>query len=163
MTHAWAFDNATSAHKRLRIYTESLSRRKQFYSEPSDMAKRDDRTTVWPEYLSPDSGPNLASSKLSSGRYHLPALDIDFAAQLLPSSTAGHFHLYLDGMQPLTWRQYKRLLRALARAGVIERGYYKHAVKRRMTLLRLPWITKTAAEHVEGYGPLDTLEWNDPF
>lgn len=81
---------------------------------------------------------NLVSSELLDGT-HLPALDIDFKARLVRSQSEGHFHLYLDGMKPLTWRQYRRLLKALARAGVIEPGYYRASKARKATMLRKEW------------------------
>lgn len=84
----------------------------------------------------------LVSSEADSefGELHYPALDIDFPAELVPSSTEGHFHLYLDcGMK---WRTYKRLLKELARAGVIEKGYYGASVARGATMLRLPHVKK---------------------
>lgn len=83
---------------------------------------------------------NLVSSKLRDSNLHAPVLDIDFWSVLLPSSTEGHYHLYLD--KPMTWRTYRRLLRALAKAGVIERGYYKAAKARRATFVRKPGVVK---------------------
>jgi len=82
---------------------------------------------------------NIISSEIGQG-LHTPVLDIDIHAALVPSSTKGHYHLYLDS--PLTWRKYKRLLRALKRAGIIEPGYYKASVSRHATDLRLPWVRK---------------------
>lgn len=71
---------------------------------------------------------------------HSVMLDIDKKCLLVPSSTSGHFHLYVDTVMP--WRKYKRLLRALARADLIEPGYYKASVARKGTHLRLPWVKK---------------------
>ena len=82
---------------------------------------------------------NLISSRLDDGM-HAPVLDIDFNARLQPSSTKGHFHLYLE--KPMTWRKYRRLLRALYKAGIIQKGYYTNSVRRRQTLVRLPWVKK---------------------
>jgi hypothetical protein len=42
----------------------------------------------------------------------------------------------------MPWHTYKRLLVALADAGVIEHGYANVSVARRFTALRLPWIKK---------------------
>lgn len=71
---------------------------------------------------------------------HCPVLDIDIPAYLVPSSTPGHSHLYLD--HPMTWRQYKRLLRALGRAGILEKGYVKASIQRQHTSVRVPWLKK---------------------
>jgi len=71
---------------------------------------------------------------------HKPILDIDFPAKLVPSSTEGHFHLYLD--KELSWEQYEKLLRALADAGIIEQGYANASIERRYSAARLPWVKK---------------------
>lgn len=72
--------------------------------------------------------------------WHYPTLDIDFHAELIPSSTPDHFHLYLD--KGMSWRTYKRLLKELARAGIIEEGYYGASVARKSTQVRLPHVKK---------------------
>lgn len=54
---------------------------------------------------------------------HYPVLDIDLDCWLIPSKTAGHHHLVID--RPMTWRRYKKLLKALMKAGIIEREWYK--------------------------------------
>jgi len=82
----------------------------------------------------------LISSRLADSKLHMPVIDIDIPVRLYPSSTEGHFHLYID--KQMTWRQYRRVLRALVRAGVVERGYYSASWHRRATHLRLPWIKK---------------------
>lgn len=71
---------------------------------------------------------------------HKPVLDIDFPAQLIPSTTPGHFHLYLD--KEITWEKYRALLRALADAGVIEQGYCDASIARGYSAVRLPWVPK---------------------
>jgi hypothetical protein len=76
--------------------------------------------------------------------FHRPVLDIDFPAALIPSSTPGHFHLYLD--KTLTERAYMRLLDALAEAGIIEQGYASVSEARGYTSARLPWVKKRAVE-----------------
>lgn len=86
---------------------------------------------------------NMITSREQSSygvRYHRPVLDLDFDAQLLPSSTPGHHHLFLDKM--LTWEQYKKLLYALAEAGIVQRGFVDCSVDRGATSVRLPWIRK---------------------
>lgn len=84
----------------------------------------------------------VVSSSLVGSKMHAPALDIDLPAWLIPSSTSGHNHLYLD--RELTWRQYKRLLKALGRAGILEKGYVKASIKRKETHLRVPWVDKNS-------------------
>lgn len=97
--------------------------------------------TVWEDRDWKDA--NLITSKSEDfpwGEYHRPILDIDFEAELVPSSTPGHYHLYLDKL--MTWDVYLELLEALAKAGVIQWGFYDGAKLRGATSARLPWIKK---------------------
>lgn len=82
----------------------------------------------------------LISSQTSSGK-HRPLLDLDIAATIIPSSTQGHGHLYID--RELTWKQYTKLLNVLADLKIIEPGYRGASIARGYTALRLPWIKKT--------------------
>lgn len=75
-----------------------------------------------------------------SGGFHKPVLDIDFPAALLPSSTEGHYHLYLD--KEVIWDDYVALLKALATCGIIEQGYANASIERGHTAVRLPWVKK---------------------
>lgn len=87
---------------------------------------------------------NLITSKVERYpygiEYHRPVLDLDFEAQLVPSSTPGHYHLYLD--KQITKLRYMELLRALAAAGIIEQGFADAAIARGASSARLPWIKK---------------------
>ena len=69
-----------------------------------------------------------------------PCTALDGPAVLVPSSTPGHSHLYID--VPMTWEQYEAILTALADAGVMEQGYYRASKLRKGTHLRLPWVRK---------------------
>ncbi len=71
---------------------------------------------------------------------HRPVLDLDFPAKLVPSSTEGRYHLYLD--KALTWPQYQCLLWALQQAGILEPGYVSASIHRGHTSVRLPWVKK---------------------
>lgn len=73
---------------------------------------------------------------------HRPAIDIDVPARLIPSSTPGHHHLYLD--VDCTWEQYEALLKALNACGIVETGYVLAALERKATFVRLPWVKKKA-------------------
>ena len=75
--------------------------------------------------------------------WHRPVLDLDLSAQLIPSSTPGHFHLFLD--HAMRWDDYKALLGALAEAGIVEEGYVKASIERGHTAVRLPWVKKGAS------------------
>ena len=80
----------------------------------------------------------------SSAR-HWPVLDLDIPAVLVPSSTPGHSHLYVDVAVPdgIFWD----LCDALAAAGILQPGYVSACKSRGFTSVRLPWVRK-AADHV---------------
>lgn len=77
-----------------------------------------------------------------SERAHRPVLDLDIPAFLVPSSTPGHSHLYIDHEVPdeVFWR----LCDALAEAGILQGGYVSASKSRGYTSVRLPWIKKGA-------------------
>lgn len=90
----------------------------------------------------PEDAANLVTSSTGNGDWHLPVLDIDVPHQLVPSSTEGHSHLYLD--VPVKWDVYVVLLRALADAGLVERGYVEASIEKGATMVRKPGVKKPA-------------------
>lgn len=88
---------------------------------------------------------NLISSKLVGSKLHSPVLDIDYQIRAVPSTTEGHFHLYLDGLQ-MSWWKYKILLRVLAFTGVIEPGYAGASIAQKGSHVRTPWTKKRVVE-----------------
>lgn len=91
---------------------------------------------------------NLVASLRGDG-LHSPAFDIDSPVHVVASSTTGHYHLYLE--RPITWRSYRRLLRALRDAGYVEDAVYWRSLDRGATFLRLPWVRKTGDEAAHGH------------
>lgn len=83
---------------------------------------------------------NVITSEIQHSDLHAPVLDMDIPCALVPSSTPGHFHLYIE--KPMTWRTYRRLLKALGRAGVLEDGFVKASLDRGYTSVRVPWVKK---------------------
>lgn len=77
-----------------------------------------------------------------SERTHRPVLDLDIPAFLVPSSTPGHSHLYIDHEVPD--EAFWRLCDALAEAGILQEGYVAASKSRGYTSVRLPWIKKGA-------------------
>jgi hypothetical protein len=71
---------------------------------------------------------------------HKPVLDIDMPVIVVPSSTPGHHHLFID--KEMSWDEYHRLLNVLAEVGIIEEGYLGAAVMREHTAVRLQGVTK---------------------
>lgn len=88
---------------------------------------------------------NLVSSLLENGN-HAPVLDIDFPARLIPSSTPGHYHLYLD--KEMSPGNYRTLIRTLSSVGILESGYAYAALNKGMTLVRKPDVLKPGATSV---------------
>ena len=82
----------------------------------------------------------VVTSQNTFNDLHRPVLDIDIAAALIPSSSNGHYHLYLD--KTMHWKQYEKLLLVLAEVGIIEEGYAQASIERKYTAVRLPWISK---------------------
>ena len=91
---------------------------------------------------------------------HALLLDLDVPAWLVPSSTPGHSHLYVDVKIPTA--TYFALLDALAAAGVIQHGYANSSKHRGGTALRLPWIKKPENASASTATVLD-LAAKDPF
>jgi hypothetical protein len=89
------------------------------------------------------SNPKDANLVLSAAKYgdgHFPLIDLDHDAALLPSSTPGNHHLYID--HRLTWKQYKKLLKVMVDVGLVEEGFYECTKARGHGALRLPWVKK---------------------
>jgi hypothetical protein len=82
---------------------------------------------------------------------HTVMLDIDLPARLVESSTPGHYHLYID--QRMRWGEYKDLLKALHKAGLIETGFYDASLRNHATMLRPPWVRRDAPKPVTGKKP----------
>lgn len=68
------------------------------------------------------------------------AFDLSVPATVLPSSTHGHSHVYLGAEMP--WSDYLKLCKALAKVGLLEKGYVRAAKRRKMTMLFKPGLTK---------------------
>src|SRR6187399_43822 len=82
---------------------------------------------------------NLYGSLRLDGR-HEPTLDIDHNCVLLPSTTPGHFHLYID--VPMSWENYQKLLDVMAEVGILEKGYVDVSKKYGATYVRMPHVKK---------------------
>jgi len=97
---------------------------------------------------------NLVSSESGTNpSFHRPVLDIDLPCELIPSSTPGKFHLYIDC--PMTWVEYEKLLRALERARILESGYVNASIERKATMLRKPGVYKPNSDKRSNYFPKD--------
>ena len=90
---------------------------------------------------------DVITSKTRQGT-HRPILDIDFHAELIPSTTPGHFHLYLD--KEMSWEQYSNLLKAMRDCGIIDDKYYGYCMVREDSSVRLPWVKKEPGQGNSG-------------
>lgn len=81
----------------------------------------------------------VVSSEIE-GNLHCPVLDIDVPMFLVPSTTPGHYHLYID--VPMSWGKYRKLLVALGDAGILEKGFVKASIQRKFSNVRVPWLKK---------------------
>jgi len=90
---------------------------------------------------------NLVGSLTDEGK-HMPLLDIDYDAQLLPSSTPGHFHLYLN--KGVDWDKYQKVLIAMGEAGLIQKGFMDWSLKRGQSFLRPPGVMKVRSSGQRG-------------
>lgn len=86
----------------------------------------------------------ISSEQRNRPDRHTVMLDLDVPATLIPSSTPGHSHLYVEVTVP--WAKYQQLLEVLADCGIIEPGYMAVSYKRGATHLRLPWVHKPATQ-----------------
>jgi hypothetical protein len=59
---------------------------------------------------------------------------------LVPSTTPGHWHLYVD--KAMTWDEYSELLEEMVDHRIVSADYYDASVVRRMTRLRKPGVRK---------------------
>lgn len=85
---------------------------------------------------------NLIASRCADGR-HMPVIDLDVPHYVIPSTTPGHGHLYID--VKTSWPRYIVLLLSLRLCGVIEKGHLWWSVKRGATFVRKPGVLKETA------------------
>lgn len=89
------------------------------------------------------AGAEVVCSKMernTSGDYHLIMLDIDHETAVTPSSTSGHYHLWIN--HSLDRDDWEKFIKVCAEIGLIEEGYAAASLRRDGTYLRLPWIRK---------------------
>lgn len=73
-------------------------------------------------------------------RFHLPVIDLDVSCYLVPSTTVGHQHLYIQ--KEVEEEAYFDLLDALAACGIISEGYAHFCRERGQSFVRVPWVKK---------------------
>lgn len=73
---------------------------------------------------------------------HLFMVDIDHPCFLVPSTTEGHHHLYIDVPGGVRQREFFDLMGAMAHAGIVEPGYVEASMDQGHASLRPPWVKK---------------------
>lgn len=128
---------------RVKAYSVRIASDPDASSKDGDVAPEKQKDLVFegefnaPGYTHIGGKANLVTSHMKDAPgKHVVALDIDMPAQLFPSKTPGHYHLYIDKV--MEWDDYVELLNALAKAGIIEQGYAAASIAKGCTALRLP-------------------------
>jgi hypothetical protein len=88
-----------------------------------------------------DRGEAQLVSSLREDGSHALLLDLDMPAYLIPSSTPGKSHLYVDVR--MTREQMMGVMLALENAGVIQSAWVHLTDERGQASLRTPWTRKT--------------------
>lgn len=133
-------------HKTVR--TDLLSYDEAFaYRAPNEAVKERDATVDEANIITSIDGDSF-------GMYHRPVIDIDFESALIPSSTPGHYHLYIDKLIPS--QDYFDLLDALAKVEIVQPAVAKYARERGYSAVRLPWISKDSGRD----NAYDPTEWD---
>jgi len=145
-------------------FAETLTRMRQLpewvwghaFSRIEDLSQDSEGSLIYANEQAEPTEANLVTSRALDqeaggpgptwGRQvHRPLLDIDFEAALIPSSTPGHYHLYLD--KPMSRQEYVELLKTLQRVGILQRGFVDSAIGSELgTTLRVPWAEKAVQE-----------------
>lgn len=121
----------------------ALPNRLFFYSAEMDATGGDSKKTFPTDAREcPRDEANLIGSLCDDGK-HMPVLDFDLPARLVPSSTEGHFHLYID--VPMEWEVYRKLIEAMRDAGLLQPGFANASIAREATMCRPEWIKKAVA------------------
>jgi len=129
--------------KRVMRYAENLA-------ESVDLEAMEEVPLYDRERTSDFKGANLVSSLLENGK-HAPVLDLDVHHKLVPSSTEGHGHLYID--VECEWDDYVNLLDAMSKCGILEESYVEFSKRRGASFVRKPGTYKEGSRSESIYAP----------
>ena len=88
-----------------------------------------------------DMPPNLMSSQIKGSTSHYLILDIDHPAWLVPSSTPGHSHLFID--KKVKSEAFKDIIESLHSGGLLADGNMRQLYAYGSQFLRLPGVKKS--------------------
>jgi hypothetical protein len=137
---------ATPEGRRFAEFTKGLHSCQVSFSDDSEEIETDNVAKILDDFTPLHESNSIGSRVISSDRYighyvaHKPVLDLDMDVLVLPSSTPGHHHLYIDRAMP--WNEYSLLLNVLAHVGILQDGYVRASHHRSESFLRTPWTRK---------------------
>jgi hypothetical protein len=82
----------------------------------------------------------VSATDLTLQGSHFPVIDLDVPVNLVPATTLGHTHLYIN--HPVSPEGLMEILEVLSKHGIVEEGYYQASKKRGFSAVRLPWVKK---------------------
>ena len=102
----------------------------------------EDRPDLKPVVVSSLREANLIDSRVpDKPGIHRPIFDFDgMECTLVPSSTPGNFHLYVE--KEVEWEKWLKVLESMAEAGLIQWGFYRLSKLRGASFARKPGIVK---------------------
>ena len=74
----------------------------------------------------PEFEASLIGSRIKDSKLHLVVLDVDMGVEVRNSKTPGHYHLIFE--KPVKWRKYKRVIKTLAKAGVVDEKWARATI-----------------------------------
>jgi len=110
------------------------------YTRPSETADLNQANLITSRVAGQPESPSDSFLELLGGPRHKVVLDIDLPVTVLPSTTPGHHHLFID--HEVAWDDYVNLLEALATCGLVQPGYVYASKQRGYSCVRLPWVKK---------------------
>lgn len=120
-----------------------MPERLRFQYDKLYLSKRGPKGDVYPPGRVDPEG-NIVASVCDDLYTHKPVIDLDFPCRLIPSSTPGHFHLYID--EEMSWEACLQMLEGLLNAGLIQQGWYDGAVAAKRMTVRHPDFPKSKEE-----------------
>lgn len=137
----------TPAGQRFAEFVKGLHTCEVSFSDDSEEIETDNVAKILRDHTPLHESNSIGSRVVSdTGRYighyvaHKPVLDLDMDVLVLPSSTPGHHHLYIDHAMP--WNEYSLLMNVLAHVGILQDGYVRASHHRSESFLRTPWTRK---------------------
>lgn len=139
LTPGQAYINS-DAGQRYAQFVKDLHKCEVSFSDDSEAIETDNVAKILRDNLSVTEANSVGSKVLMTSNMHKPVLDLDMDVLVVPSSTMGHQHLYIN--RELTWHDYSLLLNVLGHVGILQAGYVRASHARSESFLRTPWTRK---------------------